>query len=280
MRTSKILLIFALSACSVLDAAPVKHGTALKRGISAEEYRAAVSDLKSCEDFEARLEKLPDAAPLMIGALADSKLPNKDEFETSSQFEQRQAAYWQARLGDLDRVIIRVPNPRGLEEGVGMTKHGRKAPTPETSGDVWIRIVSLKRKYFISLAEPGDAGRTSDEAQLQIAGSIEAISPAQKKHVGSAMHVSLLCAQSYSSTDAAAATTLFGSLTLRGSQRSALAYLPPDPFWELHAIIESGSAWLCLGWASLSRGLGNLSSVYFGDDDDVEEFAANCVWAV
>lgn len=109
MRTSKILLIFALSAGSALGAAPVKNGTALKRGISAEEYRAAVSDLKSCEDFEGRLDKLPDAAPLMIGALVDSKLPKKDEFETSTQFEQRQAAYWQARLGDLDRVIIRVP---------------------------------------------------------------------------------------------------------------------------------------------------------------------------
>ena len=33
----------------------------------------------------------------------------------------------------------------------------------------------------------------------------------------------------------------FGSLTLRGEHRSALAYLPQQPFWALPRLIERGA---------------------------------------
>jgi hypothetical protein len=53
------------------------------------------------------------------------------------------------------------------------------------------------------------------------------------------MLISLLSARNYS-VQKQTVSAFFGSLTLRGSQRSALADLPPKPFWELPAIISGG----------------------------------------
>lgn len=158
----------------------------------------------------------------------------------------------------------------------GMAKPIRRKE-PDTSGEVWIHIQSYKRKYFISLADHGANDRSSDEAQLRIMGMIRAISPALKKHMGYSIEVSLLCAQSYTAHNTS--TTLFGSLTFRGSQRSALAYLPPQPFWHLPSVIERGSSWLSLSWKSIYRGHATLNSIYLGDDGDFDDFADSCVRA-
>ena len=152
----------------------------------------------------------------------------------------------------------------------------RAGAEPDTSGDAWVKVAGYTRKYFITRTDVGAAARIDDEAQLEIAGTIEAISPAQKKHLGAAMHISLLSAQNYSA-ESKTVSAFFGSLTLRGSQRSALAYLPPKPFWELPAIISGGSYWLCLGWNSMRRGFADLTSVFVGDDADLEQFASTCV---
>jgi hypothetical protein len=127
---------------------------------------------------------------------------------------------------------------RPVERSDGMPKR-KPGAEPDSSGDVWLKISGYTRKYFISRTDVGADGRIDDEAQLEIAGTIKAISPAQKKHLGAAMLISLLSARNYS-VQKQTVSAFFGSLTLRGSQRSALADLPPKPFWELPAIISGG----------------------------------------
>jgi hypothetical protein len=87
------------------------------------------------------------------------------------------------------------------------------------------------------------------------------------------MDISLLCAEDYSSTPSSV-SAFFGSLTLRGSQRSALAYLPAMPVWEMPAMIAAGSTWLCLGWKVIHRGFADLNSVFAGDEADLEQLGA------
>lgn len=152
----------------------------------------------------------------------------------------------------------------------------RAGAAADSSGNVWAKIEGYTRKYFISRSDVGNDRLIDDEAQLEIEATIQAISPAQKKHLGAAIQISLLSAQNYSS-DKQPVSAFFGSLTLRGSQRSALAYLPQKPFWEFPALIAGGSDWLCLGWDSMHRGFADLTSVFVGDEADLEQFGQACV---
>lgn len=79
------------------------------KGMSAAEYAASVAGLDNCDDFAAKAAMLPDAAPLVTDAISDVKATTKDEFETTAQFDSRQAEYWQTRLGDPQHLVIRVP---------------------------------------------------------------------------------------------------------------------------------------------------------------------------
>lgn len=67
-----------------------------------------------------------------------------------------------------------------------------KTPAPDTSGDVWVEIDSFTRKYFISRSDVGADSLIDDEAQLEIEATIKTISQAHKKHLGDAMHISVL----------------------------------------------------------------------------------------
>ena len=152
----------------------------------------------------------------------------------------------------------------------------RAGAAPNTSGEVWVSVVSYKRKYYISRTDIGPQGRIDDEAQLEIVATAEAITRAQKKHLGETMYISLLCAQGYSE-ERPTVSAFFASITLRGSQRTALAYLPPTPFWELPAVISQGATWLCLGWSSMHRGYADLTSVFVGDETELGQFGTTCV---
>lgn len=154
----------------------------------------------------------------------------------------------------------------------------RAEPTADRSGQVWVRIESFTRKWYISRTDLSAAERVDDEAQLELVATIEAITPAQKKHLGASMDISLLSAQVYSA-DGSSGPPFFGSLTLRGAQRSALAYLPPRPFWQLPGLIEVSSTRLSLGWDSMHRGAADLVSLFVGDETDLEELGSDCVRA-
>ena len=152
----------------------------------------------------------------------------------------------------------------------------RAGGAPDSSGDVWVQITRYARKYFISRSGLGDDELIDDEAQLEITAAIQAISPAHKKHLGATMQISLVSAHNYS-VEKPIVPAFFGSLTFRRSQHSALAYLPPQPFWQLPAMITEGSTWLRLGWSSMHRGSADLTSVFFGDDTDLQQLGSTCV---
>ena len=140
--------------------------------------------------------------------------------------------------------------------------------TKENSGEVWARILSQKSKYYISQTELRDETcRIDDEAQLEIVAMIDAITPALRKHLGGELTVSLLAAEQYA-PQAATAGRFFGSVNMRGSQRSALAYLPSQPFWALPALIAGGASYVCIGWNCMRQGYAELSSLFVGDAED------------
>ena len=135
------------------------------------------------------------------------------------------------------------------------------------AGEVWAKIVSFRPKYYISSTNVGDDRRIDDEAQLELVAIIDAISPTQRKHLGQAMDISLLATESYTPRELTT-PKFFGSVNMRGSHRSAMAYLPSAPFWALSDLIRGREAWMCFGWAIMHRGYGQLISFFVGDAED------------
>jgi hypothetical protein len=124
-----------------------------------------------------------------------------------------------------------------------------------------------RSSYYISRDElEGGEYRVDDEAQLEIIGTIDAITRAQRKHLGAELQVSLLAAERYGPKEAAP-IAFFGSMNLRASQRSALAYLPSRPFWALPGLMR-GEVWISIGWKSLQRGYGEVASVFVGGAEE------------
>ena len=147
-------------------------------------------------------------------------------------------------------------------------KRRRPVRKKDNTGEAWARIHSCRSKYYISRNDLArdEVCRIDDEAQLEIVATIEVITPAQRAHLGEQIFISLLAATKYAPEDRSA--PFFGSVSLRGQQRSALAYLPSRPFWELPAIIRGGAGNICLGWTSMRRGYAELGSIFLGDDED------------
>jgi hypothetical protein len=149
-----------------------------------------------------------------------------------------------------------------------MTRSKRRGSDTSHDGEVWAKIISHKSSYYISRDAVGDDQyRVHDEAQLEIIGTIDAIAPRQRKHLGEQLLVSLIAAEKYEPKEPAS-VPFFGSVNFRGSQRSAFAYLPSKPFWALPDLIGNRGAWICVGWKSLHRGYAQLDSVFIGDAGD------------
>jgi len=143
----------------------------------------------------------------------------------------------------------------------------RKKPRDVEAGEVWAKIVSFRPKYYISRSGIADDCRIDDEAQLEVVAIIDAISAAQGKHVGQEMDISLLATESYTPREFTT-PKFFGSVNMRGSHRSAMAYLPSAPFWALPDLICGRDAWVCFGWEPMHRGYGQLTSFFIGDAED------------
>lgn len=150
---------------------------------------------------------------------------------------------------------------------MGRTRKRGIATRPDDTGEVWAKIISHRSKYYVSRRDPGDDCRIDDEAELEIVATIDAITPAFRKHLGQEMVISLLAAEKYGPNERDS-SPFFGSVNLRGAQRSALAYLPSTPFWALPAMIRDRDAWVCIGWTLMKRGHAHVSSVFIGDAQD------------
>src|SRR4051812_42078855 len=118
-----------------------------------------------------------------------------------------------------------------------MIRSKRSVRNTSADGEVWAKIISHKSSYYICRHEDGsDEHGVADEAQLQIICMIDAITSGQRKHIGEQLIVSLVAAVKYD-LKGHPSLPFFGSVSLRGSQRSALAYLPSKPFWALPNLI-------------------------------------------
>lgn len=150
-----------------------------------------------------------------------------------------------------------------------MGRTGKRSPATrkEDTGEVWAKIVSNRSKYYISRDGLGDDERIDDEAELEIIATIDAITPSQRKHLGQEIVISLLAAQRHA-PKGADPVLFFGSVNLRGSQRTALAYLPTAPFWALPNMVREREAWVCVGWTFMRRGNAHLSSLFIGGAED------------
>jgi hypothetical protein len=146
-------------------------------------------------------------------------------------------------------------------------KKRRSRDTVNESGEVWAKIFGSRSTYYISPVNGREESRIDDEAELELLTTIDAITVAQRKYIGEEMTISLLAAERYGGDESRAAP-FFGSVNLRGSQRSALAYLPSTPFWQLPGLMADRDAWICIGWTHLRRGSGQLSSLFIGDEQD------------
>lgn len=126
------------------------------------------------------------------------------------------------------------------------------------------RILKVKRRYFISRSDDYEKPFIDDEAEIEIDGVIEDLPVKHRKHLGEAISISLLSAKRYAPEDKAP-TTFFGSVTLRGSNRSALAYLPSMPFWLVPDLIRNGAELLELTYTPMKQGFAHLLSVHVTD---------------
>jgi hypothetical protein len=125
--------------------------------------------------------------------------------------------------------------------------------------------VKVRRRYFISRSGDYDNPFIDDEAQIEIDAVIEDAPRRHRKHLGEVMKVSLLCANRYAPGDESP-TAFFGSVTIRGQQRSTLAYLPAQPFWQLPAVIHDGSDLLELSFTPTKQGFAHLLSLHVTDE--------------
>ncbi len=141
------------------------------------------------------------------------------------------------------------------------TRTRKQIPDPQP-GELSAQIRDISRTYFISRSEVGEGAFIDDEAELVIQAVIETINCRHGDHVGQPTTIHLLHAERYSETPHS--SSFFGSVTIRGAQRSALAYLPRAPFWELPHMIESGASRLELRFLPLRRGYGELLSINVG----------------
>ena len=134
--------------------------------------------------------------------------------------------------------------------------------------EITVRVLSFRRTYFIGRLG-GPQSVIDDEATLDVDAVIEGTSNRHAKHVGQGMLVRLLHSECRSE-NSSKVSSFFGTVTLRGQQRSMLAYLPEQPFWALPELIESGADTIQCTFIPMSSGYGDLLSFYMGRRDELE----------
>jgi hypothetical protein len=142
-------------------------------------------------------------------------------------------------------------------------------------------VVTFRRSYYLSRQDQSEEASADDEAALIINATIEHITERHKRVLGEPIEIQLLCAQRYG-RKSGSETSFFGSVGLRGRNRSALAYLPKGPFWELPKLINEGASLFLLEFSPLWRGHGDLMSLFIGhrkDIDCIQGGVLNCLSA-
>lgn len=106
---SMIILATAAGAAAPRKAAP--RSAPRSPAMTAAAYAAKVSGIDTCDQFRSLAASLPSAGPLLsnIGAGDNETALKKGEYETTAQYDERLKSLWAAKLGDPERLIVRVP---------------------------------------------------------------------------------------------------------------------------------------------------------------------------
>lgn len=149
----------------------------------------------------------------------------------------------------------------------------RKTRTPEPDPvELTARIVSVSQNYHISRSN-GRAGTfVDDEAAVEIEAVIETISKRHRKLLGEPISISLLHAVRYKG-EKEDISPFFGSVTLRGGQKSVLAYIPAEPFWRVPEMVERGANMVEAHFSPTRHGFGELLSFFVGSEAEFERIA-------
>jgi hypothetical protein len=131
------------------------------------------------------------------------------------------------------------------------------------------RVISFRQSYYISRSDGRGGSLIDDEAILEVEATIDAISERHRKHIGECISISLLNANRYTG-ERGDVSPFFGSVTFRGTQRSALAYLPAGPFATLPQLIERGADTVQVQFSALRHGWGELLNLWLGTRGDLE----------
>ncbi|WP_037499256.1 hypothetical protein [Sphingomonas jaspsi] len=135
--------------------------------------------------------------------------------------------------------------------------------------EIWAEIQSSRRSYFISRKQR-DEGASDDEAILSIQACIIEPPPSFRDCLGQSLDVSVISACRYGQNQDEPAR-FFGTVNLQSKSRSALAYLPPAPFWAMPKMIDEGSRLLNLSFVQLRGRMGYLTGLYLCDAEDRAE---------
>jgi hypothetical protein len=126
-------------------------------------------------------------------------------------------------------------------------------------------IERLEQSYYISENREA-AERVGDEAIIELVGTIIAINPAYKQHIGREIEMTIVRARSFNDhgPTPTADKPFLVSLNLRKGSCSLMAYLPGDAFWALPDMIASKAiTHVMAGFGKPIRGSAELLSLYF-----------------
>lgn len=100
---TKLALPPLLLASSVVFAAPTKKA---QLSVSPAAYATSVADV-SCTNVAQRRASLKSALPIIRRMTSNARTPlQKDEFETTAAFQERQAAHYRQLLGGTDKIVL------------------------------------------------------------------------------------------------------------------------------------------------------------------------------
>lgn len=108
--------------------------------------------------------------------------------------------------------------------------------------EMTIVIGRFEQTYYISDCRRS-GGRMEDEAIIEVAGRIQAIDAAYKRHLGRDIEMTFIRSRSFSAEDDTPTTDhpFLLTVVLKKDHCSLMGYLPADAFWALPSMISSGS---------------------------------------
>lgn len=153
-------------------------------------------------------------------------------------------------------------------------KRARRSLPPAEPERLVATVSSISRSYFISDHRSKDIS-VDDEAITSVQGQIISISKRHRKHIGEQVEVSFCCARRFDGTEGSGLGKPFlVGVNLRKNQRSLMAYLPADAYWNLPELIASHVDFrIEASFEPIRWGSASLLSLWFGSRSELAEIS-------